>query len=87
MYSSTKLKFLVNEYTGIEMFRAILIIKNGLSAYADTDYEYMHTDEAPTEEQIAEFKRNMCRKYLHIRHTQVFVEQITEEQQIQTQIQ
>ena len=63
-----------------------LVIRNRPSGYADTDYEYMHTDEAPIEEQMAEFKRNMCRKYLHIRRAQVFVEQITKEQQIQLQI-
>ena len=68
------------------MFQATLIIRNRPPGYADTDDEYMHTDEAPIEEQMAEFKRNMCRKYLHIRHTQVFVEQITKEQQIQLQI-
>ena len=46
------------------MFQATLIIRNRPPGYADTDDEYMHTDEAPIEEQMADFKKicaeNIC---------------------------
>ena len=69
----------LDNYLGNKLY---LIIRNGLSGYADTYYEYVHTEEASTEGQKAEFERKMCRKYSHIRRTHVFVKQIIEEQQI-----
>ena len=74
MYSNIKIK--INEYNYWHWkFLSYPDYRKQTSRIGDTDYEYMHTDEAPIEEQKAEFKRNVRRKYLHIRHTQAFLEQ------------
>ena len=49
------------------MYLTTVNIRNGPVGYADTDYEYLYTEEAPTDELIAQFIRDNCSYYTYVR--------------------
>ena len=51
------------------MYLTTVSIRNGPVGYADTDYEYLYTDEEPTDEVISQFIREKCSHYTYIRYT------------------
>ena len=49
------------------MYLTTICVRNGPPGYCDTDYEYLYTEDVPTEEFIQEFIRATCSHYTHVR--------------------
>ena len=49
------------------MYLTTICVRNGPPGYCDTDYEYLYTEDAPTEKFIEQFIRDACSHYTHVR--------------------